>query len=106
MTYYISTSKTIYSPINKKAEEIQNYVKDYIYSIFDKESLDNFIDDVREKSAELDKDNKRSLPMVVLYESLQLTVFQKDHPDKVIFFMNFQKVRKIIRYKKEFDITI
>lgn len=106
MTYYISTSKTIYSPINKKAEEIQNYVKDYIYSILDKESLDDFIDKVRERSAQLDKENKRSLPMVVDFQSLQLTIFQKDHPDKVILFMYFQKVRKIIRYKKEFDITI
>lgn len=114
MTYYISTSITLYSPINKNAGEIQDYVKEYTYCLFDQESLDDFIDKVRNKSAKLDNENKRLLPMVVRFSSFvnydheQLTslrIYQKDHPDKTILSMDFAKVRKIIRYKREFDIV-
>ena len=115
MTYYISTSITLYSPINKNAGEIQEYVKEYNNCLFDQESLDDFVDKVRNKSAQLEIENKRSLPMVIEFDDIFinhkfgqikcLRIYQKDHPDKTILSMDFAKVRKIIRYKKEFDIV-
>ena len=114
MTYYVSISMTEYSPINRKAGEIQEYAKEYNYCIFDKESLDDFIDRVRDKSSKLDNENKRSLPMVVDFEYhfvnynfgpvQRLRIYQKNHPEKTILFMDFAMAKKIIRYKKEFDL--
>jgi hypothetical protein len=105
---------TKYSPINRKEEEIVEYVKKYNHCIFDSESLGNFFDKVRNKSVQLDNNNKRSLPMVVAYEyhffnydfgpSARLRIYPKNHPEKTFLWMDFAMAKKIIRYKKEFDL--
>ena len=109
--FFFSKYSMMYSPINHKAKQIQEYVEDFINTLFDQASLDKFIDDVRKQSAKLDMEERRSLPMVVSCtfsydnheKSIRLEITQKSHPDKCVLIMDFVEVRKVIRFELELN---
>lgn len=108
--WYFTKSYKKYFAVNAKGGKLQRFINDYIYILFDKESMNEFINEIKQKCKSLDQEYPRTTPLEVCFEKekhlfyigYKLAIYKRNRPDAIVV-LDFAEVRRIEHYQTEID---